>query len=126
MSDCSRFINYTEMFENAALSGLYSAEKVGTAADWVRRVNLNSFAVTEKAIKARNQLISELVYSRDQILMEAQSLAPMREAFRALSKFLQECSGQTVDEYLTFTGSQVGETYAILTEDLISRANVES
>ena len=126
MSDCHRFIDYTEFFGDAALAGIYSYESVGSAVTWVRRVNTNSFTVTEKAIKARNQLIADLLYSKDQIQMEAQSLSPMRNSFRGLSSFLQECSGQTVNEYLTFIGEQVNETYALITEDLIDRDNVES
>ena len=126
MADCTRFINYTEMFEDAALAGIYSAEAVNNAVTWVRRVNLSSFTLSQDAIQSRNQLIADVLYSYDQILMEARSKAPMINSFRELSSFLKTCSGQSVDEYLTETGDQVNETYANITEDQISRANVES
>ena len=125
MANCHRFINYTEMFRDAALAGIHSAENIEEAVLWVRRVNSNSFTVNEKSIKARNQLIADLLYCRDQVLMEAQSVSPMRNSFRGLSSFLRECSGLTVNEYLTFTREKVNETYARLTEDLIDRSNIE-
>jgi len=125
MADCSRFINYTDMFRDAALAGIYSVDAMNRAVTWVRRVDVTTFLLNEKSIKARNQLISEILYSKDQIQIEAQETAPMSNSFKGLSAFLQECSGQTVNEYLDFTSQQVNETYARITSDLIDRGNVE-
>lgn len=122
---CTIFMTYTEEFADAALAGTYSAAALNTLTSVVEGIDPNTFEKPTDAIKAKNVFLRQIYSSYDEINNDANAIAPMIESFRGLSTFLQKCSGQTVNEYLTTWGFKVNATYAAITEDSISSSNIE-
>ncbi len=119
----ARFIEYTDDFAEAALSGTYAADPVLSSVDIVKQVDVNTFTEFPDAVQARNQLVNDLEETYEQINIDARSISPMSASFAGLADHIREHTGMSIDEYLTDQGLKVNSTYAAIYGN-ISESNI--
>ena len=123
-----QFEYYSDYFAFAAISGIKSARSIIDAVSAALAVNQSSYTVFEEAFQAKNNLVTNLQSSYEQVYINAQSLGPMAGSFEQLAKHVKNFTGGTLDEYLTDQGIQVEQIYANiagLTGDSISSSNIK-
>ncbi len=105
---------YTEYFAMASIAGVRRASALFPAIVAVQLSDAYTMERPSKGPVAKSDFLEILQNAYELIYSGGLSLEPMRRAFLALSNYIMEVSGMTVDDYFTAKGIKVPKVYANL------------
>jgi len=126
--DSNNFLFYADYFVYIAESGLERAKSLNSGIGVISSVNIHTMKNKGNSDIAKKQMIQMLDTSYEYLWLDGQNIDPIRDAFVALSKYVLEETGLTVNQYLTSEGIKVKPLYATLSnifDKTISSSNIE-